>query len=121
MSSTIAPPPVKVERMELSEPRRTPAAIATMSVEVFIYLQLLDFMTTLVGFELGLSEASPFVRLLMSAGPEVGVLASKGVAILLGGLCIWMGKTQLIRWINYWFAGLVVWNMTLLLIVAKQG
>ena len=50
MSSTIAPPPLKVERMELSEPRRTPAAIATMSVEVFIYLQLLDFMTTLVGF-----------------------------------------------------------------------
>ena len=112
---------MKVEQAQVSETRSTPAAIATMSVEVFIYLQLLDFMTTLVGFELGLSEASPFVRWLMSAGPEVGVLASKGVAILLGGVCIWMGKTQLIRWINYWFAGLVVWNLTLLLIVAKQG
>jgi len=112
---------MKLEQIEKKEFRRTPAAIATMSVEVFIYLQLLDFMTTLVGFELGLSEASPFVRLMMSAGPEVGVLLSKAVAIVLGGLCIWLGKTQLIRWINYWFAGLVVWNLTLLLIMAKHS
>lgn len=112
---------MKAADTEASPMRSSPAAIATMSVEVFIYLQLLDLMTTLVGFELGLGEASPFVRWMMNAGPEVGVLASKAIAVFLGGVCIWMGKTQLIRWINYWFAGLVVWNLTLLLIMAKRS
>jgi len=29
---------------------------------VFIYLQLLDVLTTLVGFKLGAAEASPFIQ-----------------------------------------------------------
>lgn len=112
---------MKAAHAETAEIRSASAAVATMSVEVFIYLQLLDFMTTLVGFELGLGEASPFIRWMMSLGPEFGVLASKLIAVTLGGICIWMRKTQIIRWINYWFAGLVVWNLTLMLMIAKQG
>ena len=38
-------------------------------VQVFIYLQLLDVLTTLVGFKLGAAEASPFIQVLMHAGP----------------------------------------------------
>ena len=34
--------------------------------QVFVYLQLLDLLTTLLGLRLGAVEASPFVRLLMS-------------------------------------------------------
>ena len=37
--------------------------------QVFIYLQLLDLLTTLLGFRLGAAEASPFIRLMMHAGP----------------------------------------------------
>ena len=34
-------------------------------VYIFIYLQLLDLLTTLAGFRMGAAEASPFLRMLM--------------------------------------------------------
>jgi hypothetical protein len=82
---------------------------------IFIYLQLLDLLTTLVGFKLGADEASPFIRVLMHAGPVVGVVASKLVALILGGVCVYARKQNLIRWVSYWYAGLVVWNLMVML------
>ena len=82
---------------------------------VFIYLQVLDLLTTLVGFRLGAVEASPFIRMLMFAGPTVGVVASKVIAIGLAGLCVYLNKRHLVRWANYWYGGLVLWNLMILL------
>jgi len=72
-------------------------------------------LTTLVGFKLGADEASPFIRMLMHAGPFAGVLASKLVALVLGGVCVYAKKQNLIRWVSYWYAGLVVWNLMVML------
>jgi hypothetical protein len=83
--------------------------------QIFIYLQLLDLLTTLVGFKLGAAEASPFIRMLMHAGPVTGVALSKLVAIGLGGLCVYLKKQHLIRWATYWYGGLVVWNLMIML------
>ena len=83
--------------------------------QVFIYLQLLDLLTTLVGFKLGAGEASPFIRLLMHAGPATGVLASKLLSLGLGAICLYYKKTHLIRWVSYWYGGLIVWNLMVLL------
>jgi hypothetical protein len=83
--------------------------------QAFIYLQLLDLLTTLVGFKLGASEASPFIRMLMHAGPAAGVAASKIVALGLGGLCVYLKKQHLIKWATYWYGGLVVWNLMIIL------
>jgi hypothetical protein len=83
--------------------------------QVFIYLQLLDLLTTLVGFKLGATEASPFIRMLMHAGPAAGVLASKILSLGLGGVCLYYKKNHLIRWISYWYGGLIVWNLMVLL------
>lgn len=82
---------------------------------IFIYLQLLDLLTTLVGFRLGATEASPFIRMLMHEGPALGVLTSKLLALGLGGLCVYYKKRHLIRWVSYWYCGLVVWNLMVLL------
>ncbi len=90
-----------------------------MYLEVFFYLQLLDFMTTMIGMRVGLGEASPFIRGLMHLGPAAGLVMSKLVAFLLCGVCIWLNKRHLIRWINYWYAGLVIWNMALIFGVLK--
>jgi hypothetical protein len=86
-----------------------------LTVQVFLYLQLLDFLTTLLGFRLGASEASPFIRTLLHFGPAFGVALSKGVALGLGAFCIWRKKTRVIGWINYWYAGLIVWNLVVIL------
>ncbi|HEY2017694.1 MAG TPA: DUF5658 family protein [Bryobacteraceae bacterium] len=87
---------------------------------IFVYLQLLDLLTTLIGFRLGAGEASPFIRMLMHAGPALGVTLSKLVALALGGICIWAKKSHLIRWVSYWYAGLVVWNLMVLLASPAQ-
>jgi len=84
-------------------------------VQLFVYLQLLDFLTTLVGFKLGAAEGSPFIRLLMHAGPVTGVAASKLIALALGGFCLYLNKHHLLRWATYWYGGLVVWNLMMLL------
>ena len=83
--------------------------------QVFIYLQLLDLLTTLVGFKMGAGEASPFIRMLMQAGPATGVAISKLIALGLAGLCIYLKKQHLIRWATYWYGALVVWNLMVML------
>jgi len=86
-------------------------------VQVFLYLQVLDLLTTLVGLKLGISEASPFIRSLMHLGPNFAVAASKVVALCLAGLCIGLNRSYLVRWINYWYAGIIVWNLCNILLV----
>jgi hypothetical protein len=83
--------------------------------QVFVYLQLLDLLTTLLGFRLGAAEGSPFIRLLMHSGPAAGLIASKVLALGIGALCVYVNKRHIIRWISYWYGGLVVWNLMVLL------
>ena len=86
----------------------------SLSLQVFLYLQLLDMLTTWLGFRHGLTEASPFVHWLVGYGPVFGVLMSKGLAVLLGALCIWQRRMRAITIINYWYAALALWNLALL-------
>lgn len=92
-----------------------------VQLELFVYLQLLDILTTWIGLRLGLAEASPFVRHLMQLGPAAGLAASKVVAFFLAGLCVWLNRRHVVRWINYWYAALVVWNMALIAKVLSAG
>src|SRR6266404_2714057 len=85
--------------------------IRRRALEVFLYLQVLDVMSTLIGFSLGNAEASPFIRLLVRWGPLAGLAASKLCAAALVLLCYRLQRAALMRWINYWYALLVVWNL----------
>jgi hypothetical protein len=89
--------------------------------QVFIYLQLLDLLTTLVGFKVGVGEASPFIRMMMHAGPTAGVVLSKLLALGLGAFCVWANKAHVVRWISYWYSGLIVWNLTVMLAAPVVG
>lgn len=92
-----------------------------MAVQVFIYLQLLDFLTTLVGFKLGASEASPFIaKLIHATSPAWGVAASKVVGLGIGGLCVALNRMKIVNWINYWYAALVVWNLSMILVAGNR-
>ncbi len=83
-------------------------------------MQLLDLLTTLVGFKVGAAEASPFVRVLMNAGPAQGVILSKMLGLGLGAICVYTRKFRLIRWVNYWCSALVVWNLMIILLAAGR-
>jgi hypothetical protein len=82
----------------------------------FLSLQILDFLTTIVGLKVGAAEASPMIRALLALGitPAMGVAASKIIALALGGVCVGMHRHHVIRWINYWYAALVAWNIAII-------
>ncbi len=90
------------------------------ALEVFLYLQVLDVLSTLIGFSLGNAEASPFIRLLIRWGPLAGLAASKLCAVALVLVCYRLGRASLIRWINYWYAALIVWNLYTVLAVLNS-
>lgn len=87
----------------------------SISLQIFLYLQLLDALTTWLGFRIGLAEASPFIQFLMHLGPGLGLAGSKLVALALGGFCVWKRRYKVIALINYWYAALVIWNLALIL------
>jgi hypothetical protein len=92
-----------------------------LAIQLFVYLQLLDFLTTLVGFKLGASEASPFIaKLIHISSPAVGVAASKIVGLGIGAVCVLANRARLVGWINYWYAGLIVWNLSIILVAGNR-
>jgi hypothetical protein len=82
-------------------------------LEVFFLLQVLDFLTTLIGLRIGGSELSPFVSWAMriSGDPVTGLSAVKFFGFLLAGLCLWLHRARVLRWVNYAFAVVVLWNV----------
>ena len=90
--------------------------------QVFIYLQVLDFLTTMVGFKIGASEASPFIaKLIHLSSPAIGVAASKMVGLAIGAACVATNRVRLLAWANYWYAALIVWNLSMILRASGIG
>jgi len=81
------------------------------SIELFFLLQMIDFITTLVGLQMGGSELNPFVRYLMELDTVMGLTAVKLLGFAMAGYCVWRKKLRVIGWVNYYFAALVVWNL----------
>ncbi len=88
------------------------------SLTVFVFLQVLDVLTTLIGLRLGAGEASAFVGSLMHLGLVPGLMISKILAVLLVLIALRRKKPQIVVMANIWFAGLVTWN---LLLIFSQG
>ena len=100
--------------------KATGSAVGRTLLEVFLYLQILDVMSTLIGFSLGNTEASPFIRLLIRWGPVTGLVCSKLFAAGCLTICILLHRWGFIRWINYWYAALVMWNLVIILRVLNS-
>jgi hypothetical protein len=80
-------------------------------LEIFVLLQILDFMTTLVGLHMGGTELSPFIDwLIRLSNPLTGLMAAKFLGLGLAGICLWLRRPRVIHIANYFCAGLVIWN-----------
>lgn len=86
----------------------------TPSLAVFVFLQALDVLTTLMGLRAGAQEASLFIGRLMNVGPVAGLLISKIFAVLLVAAALKFHRGRLIVFLNYWFALVVTWNLILI-------
>lgn len=81
------------------------------SLTVFVALQVLDMLTTLLGLELGAKEASIFLGSLMKVGPVAALLIAKIIAVLLVAIALKYKRPRLVVFLNYWFAAVVTWNL----------
>lgn len=84
-----------------------------MILIVFITLQALDALTTLLFLHFGVAEANPLVRaaLKISTQPAVALLLVKGFAIALATFAWSSGRRGLLWKINLLFAMCVTWNL----------
>jgi hypothetical protein len=88
-----------------------PRAFPTPSVGMFLVLQILDVLTTLIGLRLGAQEGSTFIGHLLQTGPLSGLLISKILAAGLAAIAVFLNRKRLLVFLNLWFAAVVAWNL----------
>lgn len=86
----------------------------------FIYLQVLDLLTTVAFMMYGVTEINPVVKWAMRESPSAlgGLFLIKVAAVLLALLCMAHSQQRLLRGVNIFFAGLVAYNVFVLIINA---
>ena len=89
-----------------------------MLLILFIGLQFLDILSTLVFLHQGVTEANPIVRaaLSLSFSPAVALVLMKCGGTILAATCWYSGRHRLLRKINFLFVGCVLWNTTAIMI-----
>lgn len=93
--------------MTLPQHRR----FAKHSLSVFVLLQLIDILTTLIGLGVGAHEGSIFIARLMHAGPLAALLITKLIAVCLVLMAVRWQRPRVVMWLNRWLAVLVAWNL----------
>jgi hypothetical protein len=96
-------------------PTRWQRPFPAPSLIVFVALQTLDILTTLIGMQLGAHEASYFVNRLMQVGPTAALLISKIFAALLAAAALRFHKPRVVVFLNFWFSLVVTWNLAIIL------
>ena len=88
----------------------------------FSYLQVLDLLTTMIFLSAGLQEGNPLVNVaLRSAGhPLQALLFVKALACGIAFYCWRAGRHAVLARANWFFAGIVAWNIVALLLSVHQ-
>lgn len=85
--------------------------LPTPSIGLFLGLQVLDVLTTLVGLHFGAHEGSTFVGHLLRTGPLNGLIVSKILAAGLAAFAVFLNRKRVLVFLNFWFAAVVAWNL----------
>jgi len=98
----------------LQDIKGTKIADILASRSLFIVLQALDLVTTLIAFHFGAFEVNPLVgRLTTTFGRTGGVLFSKVIAVLI------IFRVRKLMWFaNLFYLGVVCWNTFLLIAIS---
>ena len=86
----------------------------------FVYLQILDVLTTIAFLLQGVAEFNPVVRWAMRTGPDPvsGLVLLKLAAVVLGIYCALSARQRLLRNVNVFFAVLVAYNLVALILAS---
>jgi hypothetical protein len=87
----------------------------------FVYLQMLDLLSTTAFLMNGVGEANPIVRSLMgmSGNPVTGLVWAKTFGVVIAFLCWKTGRIRVLMIANFGYACLITWNLVAL--IAQQA
>jgi hypothetical protein len=88
---------------------------------VFVALQFLDVLTTILGLSVGAHEGNYLVAQFMHWGPALGLLIAKFLGFVLLLVAFAAGKLRLLRMLNLWFLCIVFWNLAIIWIQILVG
>lgn len=105
-----------------SHPSMPNSQSLTQPLWSFSFLQLLDFLTTIAFLVNGVGEANPLVRALMvyAPNPLLGLAVVKVLAVVLAVSCWRSGRFQVLDRMNLFFAVVVTWNLTALIVATAH-
>ena len=86
----------------------------------FVYLQVLDALTTIAFMMYGVAELNPLIKWAMRESPSAltGLLLVKILAVGLAFYCIVRARQKLLRKVNIFFALVVDYNVVVLILSA---
>ena len=86
----------------------------------FVYLQVLDALTTIAFMMYGVAELNPVIKWAMRESPSAltGLLLVKILAVGLAFYCIVRARQKLLRKVNIFFALVVAYNVVVLILSA---
>ena len=90
-------------------------------IVVFVGLQVLDVLTTVLGLSVGAHEGNYLVAQFMVWGPALGLLIAKFLGFLLLLVAFAAGKLRMLRLLNLWFLCIVAWNLAIIWIQILIG
>jgi hypothetical protein len=86
------------------------------SLALFVGLQMLDILTTVIGLHMGAAESSTFIGRLMRVDPMAALLVAKLFAAALVAIALRMRRPRAVVFLNFWFAGIVSWNLAMIVV-----
>jgi hypothetical protein len=87
---------------------------------IFVFLQALDVLTTMLGLRLGAEEGSFFIARIMKFGTLPALLMAKAISIVLVMAVVAFGRRRLLQKLNLWYAGLVTWNLIMIFLASNM-
>ena len=86
----------------------------------FVYLQVLDALTTIAFMMYGVAELNPLIKWAMRESPSAltGLLLVKILAVGLAFYCVVRARQKLLRKVNIFFALVVAYNVVVLILSA---
>ena len=96
-----------------------PLEFSNQAFVIFLALQALDVLTTMIGLNVGANEGSMFINRLMNFGQLPGLLIAKGFSIILVAAVVAFGRGRLMRILNPWYALVVTWNLVVIFVQAR--
>jgi hypothetical protein len=92
----------------------------TPATALFLALQILDTLSTVIGVKIGAQEANVLISWLMQFGVLPALVVSKAVAVAVMLAAVFLKRDRVIIWVNYWFASVVGWNLAVLFCQAQR-